>query len=176
MQVPWESIGFDENNMSFQFCWIKSLVFLWTYSTKQIFLANFSEMRGIIKGKRRTQMDLYFILNIKIWTSQFVHFQQATKCVRTPNSDNFQFWQYPILTISNSDNFQFWQFPILTISNSDNFQFWQFPILTISNSDNLQFWQFPILNKKNLVVSNYDNLQSPFHWNWSCLTKTFFKI
>ena len=60
----------------------------------------------------------------------------------TPNnSDTFQFWHFPILTLSNSDTFQFWQFPILTHSNSDTFRFWHFPILALSDSDTFQFWR-----------------------------------
>ena len=81
------------------------------------------------------------------------------------NSDTFQFWRFPILTLSNSDTFQFWHFPILTLSNSDTFQFWHFPILTLSDSDIFQFWHFPISSKmgKNwiLTLANSDNFQPP---------------
>ena len=72
---------------------------------------------------------------------------------KSENSDTFQFWHFPILTLSNSDTFQFWHVPILTLSNSDTFRFRHFPILSLSNffqngqkfdSDTFQFWHFLI--------------------------------
>ena len=35
----------------------------------------------------------------------------------------FQFWHFPILTLSDSDTFQFWR-----KMHSDTFQFWHFPV------------------------------------------------
>ena len=65
----------------------------------------------------------------------------------------------------NSDTFQFWHFPILTLSSSDTFQFSHFPILTLSNSYTFRFWYFPISSKmgKNWIptLSNSDTSQSP---------------
>ena len=64
------------------------------------------------------------------------------KFKESENCDTFQFWHFPILTLSNSDTFRFWHFPILTLSDPDTFQFWNFPIsfkmgknwiLTLSN-------------------------------------------
>ena len=52
------------------------------------------------------------------------------------NSDIFQFWHFPIQTLSDSDMFRFWHYLIFTLSNffqhgqkldSDTFQFWHFP-------------------------------------------------
>ena len=60
----------------------------------------------------------------------------------------------------NSDTFQFWNFPILTLSDSNTFQFWHFPILTLSNSDTFQFWHIPISSKtvKNWILTLFNPL------------------
>ena len=91
-------------------------------------------------------------------TFQFWHFPILT----LSNSDTFQFWHFPILTLFNSDTFQFWHLSILTLSNSDTFQFWHFPIFTVSNSDTFQLWYFPIL-----TLSNSDTFQ---FWHFPILT------
>ena len=52
------------------------------------------------------------------------------------NSDAFQFWLFPILTLSNSNSFQFWHFPVLTLSI-----FFQFQHFSISDT----IWHFSTL-------------------------------
>ena len=92
------------------------------------------------------------------------------------NSDTFQFWHFPILTLSGSDTFQFWHFLILTLSNSDTFQFWHFPILTFSNSDSFQFlpkwaknwfWHFPIPHRSAFNVAGPKSINSEFDCNYA---------
>ena len=95
-----------------------------------------------------SQIGVLWLCNFLNWkdTFQFWHFPILTlsnfkeKCILTlSNSDTFRFWHFPILILSDSDTFQFWHFPILTLSNSDTFRFWHFPILTLSDSDTFQF-------------------------------------
>ena len=47
----------------------------------------------------------------------------------------------------NSNTFQFWHFPILTLSNSDAFQFWHFPILTLSSLSFSHLFVISFLNR-----------------------------
>ena len=79
------------------------------------------------------------------------------------NSDTFQFWHFPILTLSNSDTLQFWHFPIMTLSNYDTFQFWHFPIMTLSDSDTFQLWHFQILTLSSLSIFWSKKLASKRH-------------
>ena len=98
-----------------------------------------------------------------VWQCSEASYQLVQNIVKLcPLPDTFQFWHFPILTLSNSDTFQFWHFPILTLSNSDTFQFWHFPIMTLSNYDTFQFWHFPIL-----ALSNSDIFQ---FWHFPILT------
>ena len=116
---------------SLVFHWFELIVCIYLHTYEYIHKNTYSKL-GNWRGKKSKQCNLH-----RWWYQLFIPIIQPNKGWKLvlsvyPRNFFLPVWIQIYMTPSDSDNFQFWHFPILTFSNSDTFQFWHFPILTLS--------------------------------------------